>query len=482
MEERRTRPRRGDTEGSDQGSEHSETPPIASEQREGPTSAGGVAASAPASAVASRASVFTTQVSADLPQRVDLTPEVQTHISDAIGSLGESLRASILEAVQGSQAKKSSPASSQASREWSGTYAGRTGLWKQDSDSGSWILVENPRTDPWQSPEGDPWRNDGSNRGGVAVSAPAAIPHPEEAIEVEGGSAVDNPSRAGGVADSAPASSYQGYYDYSSGSGPYDRYIPPPRLPQKSQKKEFIFKDPPPTWDGKDPEVKFRDWIREMEHWENMTSYPEIHRGVSVFKLLAPNVKSQVKHLDIGENLYKPDALSKIKEVLLRNYSHIGKYQAQIDFEKAMFKTHRVKGQSVLEFLHIFQDAFWKSESHGTFQPMDDMQKGLLFMKYANLAQVTEDNIRMKTDGVYTLTKIIEVIKMLQPRPDALTGHQTQTFLNVDAHKEDDPSNCGGAAVSAPTHTEGSQDTFVDDWWDEDNQCWWTAWPDEEGE
>ena len=471
MEERRTRRRRGDSDDSDQGTEPSETPSVAPEQLEGP-SVGGVAASAPASASMSHASVFTTQVSAD-QQRAGLTPEVQAHISEAIGSLGESLRASLLEAIQGPQAKKSSPASSQASREWSGTYAGVTGLWRQDSDSGSWILVENPPTDPFQSPEGDPWRRDGPSRGGVAVSAPTTTQQSETAI-----SAVVDPSRVGGVADSAPTSSYQGYYDYSSGSGPY-RWTPPTKTP----KKEFIFKDPPPTWNGKDPEAHFRDWMRELEHWENLTSYPEINRGISVYKSLAPNVKSQVKHLDVGTNLYQADVLSKIKEVLLRNYSYVGKYEAQIDFEKAMFKTHRVKGQSVLDFIHVFQDSFWKLESHGEFQPMDDKQKGLLFMKYANLSQVTEDNIRMKTDGVYTLSKIIEVVKMLQPRPDALTGHQTQTFLNIDAHKDDDPSDCGGAADSAPTHTDGSQETFVDNyWWDDDNQCWWSAWPNEEGE
>lgn len=102
MEDRRTRQRRGDEENSEHDTDRSETPSIATEQRQGP-SAGGVAASAPASASASHASVFTTQVSADLQQRVDLTPEVQTHIADAIGSLGTEIQknvtASLLEAI-----------------------------------------------------------------------------------------------------------------------------------------------------------------------------------------------------------------------------------------------------------------------------------------------------------------------------------------------------------------------------------------------
>ena len=50
-----------------------------------------------------------------------------------------------------------------------------------------------------------------------------------------------------------------------------------------------------------------------------------------------------MKQLDAGE---QPSALSKIKEVLLKNYSHVGKYDDQIDFERAMFKALRSKDQN----------------------------------------------------------------------------------------------------------------------------------------
>ena len=89
--------------------------------------------------------------------------------------------------------------------------------------------------------------------------------------------------------------------------------------------------------------------------------------------------------------------------------------------------------------------------------------KGSLSLKHANLAQVTEDNIRMKTDGVFTLNKIVDVIKMLQPRPDALMGQYTiQSFLNINAHKEDDPLEDGGASGSAPSVQDDSQSAFMD--------------------
>ena len=177
------------------------------------------------------------------------------------------MTATVLQALKVFKENASSPAPSLTSRQWSGTYAGQTGRWQQDSDSGSWTLVEStPIKDPFQSPEVDPWKTDSPNPGGVLPSAPASIPPASsaEAVNREGNGTT---SRAGGVAVSAPASSPEGWYDYASGSTPShsDKWTPPPKIPPK---KELVYKEMPPVWDGKDPESRFRDWIRELDHWE----------------------------------------------------------------------------------------------------------------------------------------------------------------------------------------------------------------------
>ena len=74
---------------------------------------------------------------------------------------------------------------------------------------------------------------------------------------------------------------------------------------------------------------------------------------------------------------------------------------------------------------------------------------------------------------------------MLQPRPDSLTGQQTHSFLKADAHKDDDPPTDGGTTDSAPASQENSQssnDFAGGEWWDGENQCWWTAWGEGEEE
>ena len=78
------------------------------------------------------------------------------------------------------------------------------------------------------------------------------------------------------------------------------------------------------------------------------------------------------KPRDTGEQLYQPDALAKIEEVLLRNYSYVGKYEDQGDFERALFYTSRSQGQSLLNFIGVFQAAFWMLETDRNFTPLSD--------------------------------------------------------------------------------------------------------------
>ena len=59
-------------------------------------------------------------------------------------------------------------------------------------------------------------------------------------------------------------------------------------------------------------------------------------------------------------------------------------------------------------------------------------------VEQAKMAQAIEDSIRMKTEGNTSLTAIISVIHMMQPRPDSLTGQQTHHYLNIDAQREED--------------------------------------------
>ena len=80
----------------------------------------------------------------------------------------------------------------------------------------------------------------------------------------------------------------------------------------------------------------------------------------------------------------------------------------------------------------------------------------------------------MEANGVMTLSNIFDAIQMIHLRPDSLTGQQTHSFLNIDAHKDDDPPTVSGATGSAPAFQADLYDenSFVHgEWWDSENQC-----------
>ena len=148
-----------------------------------------------------------------------------------------------------------------------------------------------------------------------------------------------------------------------------------------------MYKEPPRSSNWNGPEKAFLKWVNELEPWERLTSFPEHSWGILLYKSFPRPVQDQLAHVEIGDQLSQPDALAKIKEVLLRNYSYVGKYDVQEDFERALFYTSRSKGQSLLNLISVFQAGFWWLETHWKFTPMSDDQQGSIFLKHAKMAQ-----------------------------------------------------------------------------------------------
>ena len=82
----------------------------------------------------------------------------------------------------------------------------------------------------------------------------------------------------------------------------------------------------------------------------------------------------------------------------------------------------QIKRTVALKLCRFLSSSLWRLETHKEFTPISVHQKGLLFLHRAKIAQTTEGNVRMKANGVMTLSNIIDAIQMLQPRPDSLTG------------------------------------------------------------
>ena len=48
-------------------------------------------------------------------------------------------------------------------------------------------------------------------------------------------------------------------------------------------------KDPIPKWDGKNPQLKFKTWMRDLRLWHHATAFPPETLGLKLMRSFDPN-------------------------------------------------------------------------------------------------------------------------------------------------------------------------------------------------
>ena len=85
---------------------------------------------------------------------------------------------------------------------------------------------------------------------------------------------------------------------------------------------KYIDKDPPPTWDGKNPETTWRKYRRMLDQWLYNTDIPAHKHGVLLWKALTDDAKLLIDHLSDSE-LSDPDIGKQIRDMLEKAHKHI---------------------------------------------------------------------------------------------------------------------------------------------------------------
>ena len=332
------------------------------------------------------------------------------------------LVAQITEAVLVAIEKRSGVSSSTPglSRTWTGSWNGVHGIWEHHLATDAWTLLsttaENttePETvvmpkahdDPWT--QRDPWRDwyESSWTDGDSYARDAAG---------------DNGYRV----NVASASRDDSHAWNRSG---------------QSQTKYFD-KDPPPAWDGKNPEKTWRPYRREFDHWLSSTDIPAGKHGILLWRALTGDAKLLINHLTDTE-LADPGIGKRIRSILEYSHRHISEFEDQDDFDNAVYGLHRERNQSLLQFANLAHSSFLKADSHG--DPLPDRRKGMIFLRRAKVPPHLEDHIMARTGGSRSFSDLLEAIRVLARRPNA---SQFGTFLDLDEQLDEVGSLSGAIA------------------------------------
>ena len=95
-------------------------------------------------------------------------------------------------------------------------------------------------------------------------------------------------------------------------------------------------------------------------------------------------------------------------------HKHISEFGDRDDFDKAVYKLHRERNKTLLQFANVASTAYLKHDAYG--YPLPDRTKGLIFLRQAKTPGHLEDHIIAKTSS-RNFSELHEAIQVLARRP-----------------------------------------------------------------
>lgn len=202
---------------------------------------------------------------------------------------------------------------------------------------------------------------------------------------------------------------------------------------QRRDNFQLMFsKDPPPYFDGKNPETTWRKYTNCFQMWLKLTDLPPKQQGHKVLETLGGTASELVGWWPV-EQLTAPDAAHKIYEKLFEAYDHLVNHDAHKDFEVAVYGLQRNRTVSLLDFSSGAIVAFAKCDKHG--EPLQDLRKGMILLTKAKIKGYVEEQLMSMTEGKRELSGFLPRARQLARRHEGGSGggnYPTYDYMEDD--------------------------------------------------
>ena len=132
--------------------------------------------------------------------------------------------------------------------------------------------------------------------------------------------------------------------------------------------QQFRDREPPPKYDGVNPEKTYKVWKKDLRLWIGSTDIPENKRGAKVMKAVSGVAKDALEDLDI-EEILKPGGVEVIVNILDKAFAPYLEQTMPRAFERAVYNGHREKSQSLLTYTVAAQARFNELRREGVDLP-----------------------------------------------------------------------------------------------------------------
>ena len=172
----------------------------------------------------------------------------------------------------------------------------------------------------------------------------------------------------------------------------------------------FRDRDPPPGYDGREPDRTFPRWLKELKLWEYETEIPKEKWGVKLLRQLTGSARATADNLSF-EDIACEKGMENLVKALTDHFSpHLESSLPQA-FESAIYGEPRGSRESFGDYVIRMEYAFKELERQKV--PLHDIAVGYVMFRHANLNEVQQSQMLTWGKGSYDRKTVVENLRRL---------------------------------------------------------------------
>ncbi len=169
-------------------------------------------------------------------------------------------------------------------------------------------------------------------------------------------------------------------------------------------------RDPPPGYDGLNPEVTFRLFEKNLRLWQFETDVPQRKQGAKLLRVLTGTARMAVEELEY-EQIASEDGLKNIVNCLRDYYNPHLEVSLPRAFESAVYGAPRGGKESFSEYVHRMERGFTLLAKEGVTLPSGAV--GYIIFRQSSLNEAQEQRVQTWCEGKYDREPIIKALRRL---------------------------------------------------------------------
>ncbi|CAE7227253.1 Ank2 [Symbiodinium sp. CCMP2592] len=170
-------------------------------------------------------------------------------------------------------------------------------------------------------------------------------------------------------------------------------------------------REPPPPYDGRNPDKTFSKWLKEIKLWEYETEVPKNKWGAKLLRQLSGTARAAAEGLTF-EEIACEKGMENVMKVLKEHFAPHLETSLPKAMEAAIYGDVRSARKGFAEYVIRMEHAFKELEREGvTFPPI---AAGYVIYRHANLTEVQDNQMITWCEGKYDKPTIIKNLRKLE--------------------------------------------------------------------